>query len=250
MRLLGVCPASKNPPDISQLDFPMSARIAINLVEDDAETRRLLRRSLARQPDFAVLKVFANAESALAHLTALARFPDQLPAVLVVDWHLGEGCMDGIEFIRQIKVLFPSLVCLLITAYDLEHLPAEAARSGADGFIYKSDPLAALPNRIRAAHAGQHPLSERAAQKLFATLHHEAAAVRAALGKLTAREREVLLFVGGGATEKEAAAHFGLSAKTIHNHLSSAHGKLGVHNRAEALAVLRGGGGDEIASAE
>lgn len=219
----------------------MSARIGISLVEDHADTRNLLRRSLARQPDFAVLKVFANAESALAHFSAPARRPDQLPVVILVDWHLGDGRMDGIELIHLLKELFPWLRCLLITAYDLEHLPAEAIRSGADGFIYKSDPLAALPDRVRAVHAGRHPLSDQAAQKLFVTLREEAAAARAALTKLTAREREILLFVGEGPTEKQAAAHFGLSAKTIHNHLSSAHGKLGVHNRAEALAVLRGG---------
>lgn len=221
----------------------MSARIPIWLLEDHPDTRELLRRRLARQPDFAVLKVFADAEAALAHLTALAHWPDQLPAVLLVDWHLGEGRMDGLEFIRRIKALFPKLVCLLLTAYDLEHLPAEAFRSGADGFIFKSDPLRALPGRIRAALAGEIPLSARAAKYLATSLRAEGAAAHAALLKLTPRERETLLRVGEGATEKEAAAAFGRSLNTIRNQLASAYGKLGVHNLAEAMTVLRGGGG-------
>ncbi|KAF0181117.1 MAG: LuxR family transcriptional regulator [Limisphaerales bacterium] len=212
----------------------MSARITISLVEDHEDTREVLRRSLARQPDFAVLDEFADAESALSRVSA------RLPHIVLVDWHLGEGRMDGLEFIRCIKALHPGLCCLLITAYDLEHLPIEAVRSGADGFIYKSDSLASLPRRIRAAHAGEFPFSPRAAGKVVSIVREEAAAARVALKKLTAREREILLFMRGGPTEKQAAAHFGLSAKTIHNHLNSAHGKLGVHNRAEALALLRG----------
>ena len=226
----------------------MSARITISLVEDHADTREVLHRWLARQPDFAVLKVFTDAESALAHFSALAQFPDQLPAVILVNWHLGNGRMDGIELIRLLKELFPLLRCLLITGHDLEYLPAEAIRSGADGFLYKSDPLAALPERIRAAHAGKHPLSDRAAQQLFQSLRNEGSAASDALQNLTPREREVLLRVGAGRTEKEVAAELGRSASTIHHQLTSAYAKRHVHNRAEAMNVLRGAGGGELVS--
>lgn len=218
----------------------MSDPLRILIVEDHPDTRETLRRKLARQPEFVVVKEFADAESAFAWLATLPA--SQVPDVFIVDWHLGDGRIDGIEFIRQIKRCFPRLCCLLITAYDLEHLPAEAARSGADGFIFKSDSLKALPGRIRAALAGRFPVSAKAAQYLFTTLRAEGAAAAAALNKLTARECEILLFVSDGPGEKQAATHFGLSVKTIHNHLSSAYGKLGVHSRTEALALLRGGG--------
>ena len=65
----------------------------------------------------------------------------------------------------------------------------------------------------------------------------------AALPNLTPREREVLLRVGAGRTEKEVATELGRSASTIHHQLTSAYAKLHVHNRAEALNVLRGAGG-------
>lgn len=149
--------------------------------------------------------------------------------------------MDGIEFIHLVKLRFPRVCCLLITAYDLEHLPAEAARSGADGFIFKSDPLRALPDHIRAARAGKFPLSPKAAQYLFATLRAEGAALSAALQKLTPVERSTLLRVVEGRTEKEAATERNRSLHTIRNQLASAFQKLGVHNVAEAATVLRGG---------
>lgn len=216
----------------------MSARISVRHIEDCEPTRALVQRCLARQPDFLLQPAFADAESALIHLTESS---DALPTVLLVDWHLGEGRMDGNECIRQVKTLFPQICCLLLTSVELDPLPAEAIRSGADGFLYKSDPISALPDRIRAALAGQHPISERAAQKLIATLSAEATAANTALSKLTAREREILLYVGGGPIEKEAATHFGRSVHTINNQLQSAYRKLGVHNLPEAMTRIRGG---------
>ncbi len=215
-------------------------RLSVLVLEDHADERQLICRKLARQPDFAVVGEFADAESALAWLVGL---PDsQVPDVFVVDWHLGEGRMDGFEFIRRIKLLFPRACCVLITAYDLEHLPAEAARSGADGFIFKSDPLKLLPVRLRAALAGQFPLSEKAAQYLFASLRQESAAAGAALEKLTACERATLLGVIAGQPEKQVAAERKRSLHTIRNQLASAFQKLGVHSVPEAAQLLRGGG--------
>lgn len=218
----------------------MSAPIPIWLLEDDKDTRELLRRSLSRQPDFVVVKAFADAEALLAWLATLP--PAQRPKVILVDWHLGDGRMDGIELICQVKLRFPDICCVLITAYDLEHLPGEAARSGADGFIFKSDSIKLLPARIRAALAGKFPLSAKAAQYLFTTLRAEGAALSAALQKLTACERSTLLRVMEGGSEKMVAAERNRSVNTIRNQLASAYGKLGVHNLAEAMTVVRGGG--------
>lgn len=217
----------------------MSARYRVGLVEDDADTRETIRRMLARQPDFKVVAEFADAESALAYAKSN---PDAFD-VFLVDWHLGKNRMDGIELIRQLKKSFPSLGCLLITAFDLEHLPAKAARSGADGFIFKSDPLKALPERIRAAHAGQLPLSEKAAKYLFATVRAEGRAVGKALETLTPCERQTILRIADGRTQKQVATERSLSVHTVHNQLTSAYRKLGVHHHAEAMALLRNGAG-------
>lgn len=215
----------------------MGARYRVCLVENDTDTREITRRMLAHQTDFKVVAEFANAESALAY----AKSSTDAFNVFLVDWHLGTGRMDGIELIRQLKKCFPSLCCLLITAFDLEHLPATAARGGADGFIFKSDPLKALPERIRAAHAGQLPLSEKAAKYLFATVRAESRAVGKALEPLTPCERQTILRIAEGRTQKEVATERHLSVHTVHNQLTSAYRKLGVHHHAEAIALLRNG---------
>jgi len=207
------------------------------LVEDDPDTRETIRRTLSRQVDFTVVAEFADAESALAYVE---NHPDEFN-VFVVDWHLGKGRIDGIELIRRLRIRFPTLCFLLITAYDLEHLPAKAARSGADGFIFKSDPLKALPERIRAACAGQFPISEKAAKYLFATVRAEGGALTAMLEKLSPCERETILRIVDGHTQQQVADERGLSVHTIHNQLTSAYRKLGVHHHAEAMTLLRNG---------
>ncbi|NDE99287.1 MAG: response regulator, partial [Verrucomicrobia bacterium] len=76
--------------------------------------RELWRRKLARLAGFVVLDEFADAETVLAGLGTTWR----VPQFILVDWNLGEGRMNGIEFIRRSKARFPRLCCVLITAYD------------------------------------------------------------------------------------------------------------------------------------
>lgn len=215
----------------------MGDRYRVCLVEDDADTREIIRRTLFRQADFTVVAEFADAESALV---SVEKHPGAFN-VFVVDWHLGKGRMDGIELIRRLRNRFPTLCFLLITAYDLEHLPANAARSGADGFIFKSDPLKALPDRIRAACAGQFPVSEKAAKYLFATVRAEGSALTAVLEKISPCERQTFLRIVDGRTQQQVADERGLSVHTIHSQLTSAYRKLGVHHHAEAMTLLRNG---------
>ncbi len=217
----------------------MSARISVSIIEDDPDMRAVWRRKLARLPDFTVLDEFADAETALAQLGHGCL----VPHILIVDYHLGEGHMDGITFVPKIKLFFPALCCLVITAYDeLSGLPAAAARAGAAGVIYKSEPLAHLPARLHAAYAGQFPLSAKAAQYLFAELQpHAPAAAHADL--LTKREIQVLLLLDTGKTAKEIGIILALSEDTIASYRKSAFKKLAVHKLPEALHKLRAGGG-------
>lgn len=219
----------------------MSARLTLSLVEDQPDMREIWRRKLAQLSGFTVVDEFTDGETALVQLGTAHRVPE----LLLVDWHLGAGRMDGIEPIRRVKARFPRLCCLVITAYDeVPHLPDAAARAGAAGFLYKSEPLALLPDRLRAAYDGQFPLSAAATRHLFTLRQAEEAAaqsVEAALATLTTAERDTFLLLQDGLTEKEVGVRRSRSPHTIHNQLMSAYRKLGVHNHAEAVAFLRDG---------
>lgn len=219
----------------------MDRRLSVSLVEDQPEMRELWRRKLARLAGFVVLDEFADAATVLAGLGTTWR----VPQLILVDWNLGEGRMNGIEFIRRSKARFPRLCCVLITAYDeVPDLPDAAARAGAAGFLYKSEPLAQLPERLLAAYAGEFPLSPAATRHLFTLRQAEGAvqaSVEAALKNLTATERATFLLLRDGLTEKEIAVRRRRSPRTIHNQLMSAYAKIGVHNHAEAVAFLQRG---------
>lgn len=213
----------------------MSARISISLVEDREPTRALLRRCLGRQPDFVLWDDFADAGAALTHM------PRRRPNVAIVDWHLGDGLMDGIKFIPRIKELFPDICCLLYTAYQLEELPLEAFRSGADGFIYKSDKITRLPDRIRAALRGEFPLSARARQFLFSSLRTAGVAAIAPghSSFLYPHEIQVLRLLAAGKTTQEVAKAACLTEAAVTTFRKNAFHKLNVHQLPEALLKLR-----------
>lgn len=217
-------------PDHSKNSFPVSAILSISLVEDDGETLAFWRRSFARQPDFTVVGCYPSAPAALAGLA------QRRSTILLADWHMPGG--NGIELIAEVRRQSLADRCILATGYDLEHLPAEALRCGAAGFIYKFELPLQLPRRVREIFAGKGGPSPLVAQKIAATLQAEAAASEAFLRKLTERERNVLLACRTGRPEKQVADEQGISPNTLRNHLHNAYGKLGVHGLLEAVQLI------------
>lgn len=203
------------------------------MVEDREVTRLLWQRWLNRQPDLLVLDAFADGESALQAL------PQRAPDVLMVDWHLGEGRMDGIELIRQVKQCLPRVRCLICTAYDSDGLPACAVRAGACGFLYKSDPLMGLPAAIRAAAADQHPISAAATNRLVKEMQQPAAAVDEANGLLSPRQHEILRLLAKGLPAKQVADRLSLTENTVTSYRKVIFRRLGVTKLVEAMARVR-----------
>ena len=208
----------------------MSAILSISLVEDDGETLAFWRRSFVRQPDFTVVGCYPSAETALAGLAQCRS------TILVTDWHMPDA--NGIELIAEVRRRSLADCCILATGYDLEHLPAEALRCGAAGFIYKFELPLQLPRRVREIFAGKGGPSPLVAQKIAATLQAEAAASEAFLRKLTDRERNVLLACRTGRPEKQVADQLGIALGTLRNHLHNAFGKLGVGALLEAVQLV------------
>ena len=86
--------------------------------------------------------------------------------------------------------------------------------------------------------AAAKPLSESAKVLMLSYSEDELG-----LGSLTAREREVLNLLARGNTNREIAEQLFITNKTVKNHLSRIYEKIGVHSRAEAIALWLGVGG-------
>jgi len=118
----------------------------------------------------------------------------------------------------------------VLTTYDTDTYMLPAIEAGATGYLLKDAPRAELIRAVRAAAHGDAVLSPSIANRLMSR-------VRAPIqGLLSQREIEVLELVAAGTTNREAAARLFISEATVKTHLLNIYGKLGVSDRAAAVA--------------
>lgn len=112
----------------------------------------------------------------------------------------------------------------------------EALQAGAIGYLLKNVSIDDLAEAIRAAHAGQSTLAPEATQALVKTARSTSEELEPG-HDLTPREREVLVLLVEGLTNPEIAERLSVSRSTARAHVSNILAKLGVSNRAEAVAL-------------
>ena len=208
--------------------------IRVLLVDDDPLVRSGLRLMLEASADLLVVGDVGSGEESVP--AVLAHRPD----VVLMDYRM--GALDGIAAMAELRRLDRPPRVVLLTTFDLDDLPVQAVRAGADGFLLKTASPDQIAQAVRAAAAGHAPMSPAAARHVLAHVRGDAADHRRAeavqrVEVLSDREREVCVLMAGGATTASAAAALYLSESTVKTHLRSAEAKLGVGSRAE-LAIL------------
>nr|BFE31948.1 response regulator transcription factor [Actinomadura rugatobispora] len=198
------------------------ADITLLIVDDHPVVRDGLRGMFAGAPGFEVLAEAANGREAVA-LAA-----DLRPDVILMDLRMPGG--SGVEAITEITERgLPSKV-LVLTTYDTDSDTIPAIEAGATGYLLKDAPRDELFNAVRAAAEGRTVLSPAIASRLVNR-------VRAPqTGTLSAREIEVLRLVAKGTGNREIAAELFISQATVKTHLTHIYAKLGVKDRAAAVA--------------
>ena len=138
---------------------------------------------------------------------------------------------SGVEAILRLRELKHPARVLVLTTFDTDRDVLPAIEAGATGYLLKDAPREELIRAVRAAHAGQPVLSPSVAGTLMGRL-----GVREP-GRLSPRELDVLRLVASGATNQAVARELHVSEATIKTHLMHLYGKLGVRDRAAAVAV-------------
>ncbi|HEY4454773.1 MAG TPA: response regulator transcription factor, partial [Pseudonocardiaceae bacterium] len=119
---------------------------------------------------------------------------------------------------------------LVLTTYDTDDYVLPAIEAGATGYLLKDAPCAELLRAVQAAAAGQSVLSPAVATRLVTRVRTPGE------DPLSQRELEVLELVAAGTTNREAAAKLFISEATVKTHLLNIYSKLGVSDRAAAVA--------------
>ncbi|GHG67250.1 hypothetical protein GCM10017788_26010 [Amycolatopsis acidiphila] len=139
--------------------------------------------------------------------------------------------MGGVEAIARLRELGHPARVLILTTYDTDRDVLPAIDAGATGYLLKDAPRDELLRAVRAAHAGQSVLAPSVASTLIGLVGANAP------DALSPRELEVLRLVAEGATNQVAARRLLISETTIKTHLLHIYTKLGVRDRAAAVAV-------------
>ncbi|GAA4833600.1 response regulator transcription factor [Kitasatospora terrestris] len=214
----------ENPPAEAE------QRVTVFLLDDHEVVRRGVRDLLEAEPDIEVVGEAGTCAQALARVPALR------PQVAVLDIRLPDG--DGVGVCRELRDRMPGLVCLMLTSFDDDDALLDAIMAGAAGYVLKQVKGSDLVSAVRTVASGQSMLDPATTRKLMESLrHHDESDTQAALAQLTPREREILVLIGEGKTNREIGQELYLAEKTVKNHISRMLAKLGVERRLQA-AVL------------
>jgi DNA-binding NarL/FixJ family response regulator len=206
--------------------------IRVFLLDDHEVVRRGLTDLLDAEPDISVVGDADTAEH------ALTRGPALRPHVAVLDVRLPDG--DGITVCRELRDRMPGLACLMLTSFDDEDALLDAIMAGASGYVLKQINGSDLVSAVRTVATGQSMLDPTTTARLMRSLRADPAvppSLPPELAGLSPRERDILVLIGDGLTNREIGKRLYLSEKTVKNHISRLLSKLGVQRRVQA-AVL------------
>jgi DNA-binding NarL/FixJ family response regulator len=196
--------------------------IRLLIVDDHPVVRDGLRGLFADDPDFQVVGEAANGAEAVARVERLGA------DVVLMDLRMPE--MGGVEAITRLRRTAPGVRVLVLTTYDTDSDVLPAIEAGATGYLLKDAPREELIRAVRAAFAGEAVLSPAVASRLMGQVRKPPPEA------LSQRELEVLALIADGATNRQAAAKLFVSEATVKTHLLHIYEKLGVRDRAAAVA--------------
>ena len=156
--------------------------------------------------------------------------------------------MDGIEATRRIvggsgdgPADGPAPRVLVLTTFDLDEYAFEAIRAGASGFLLKDTTLEELMAAIRHVHDGDAVMAPSTTRRLIDRFAAHPApmadAEPAPLDRLTSREKEVFLLLARGLPNDRIARDLSIAEGTVRIHIGRILGKLGLHDRAQAVVL-------------
>jgi DNA-binding NarL/FixJ family response regulator len=209
--------------------------VRVLLADDQELIRRGFRMILEEQGEISVVGEAADGDEAV-RLTRELR-----PDVVLMDVRMPGT--DGIDATRRIVVESPEARVLVLTTYDLDEYAFSALRYGASGFLLKDARPAELAAAIRAVASGDAVVAPSVTRRLLDAFAGGLPDLRSGAGQpgapglelLTEREREVLMRVAEGLSNREIAAVLVVSEATVKSHLGRILSKLGLRDRVQAV---------------
>jgi DNA-binding NarL/FixJ family response regulator len=207
--------------------------LRIVLADDHPVVREGLKLLINAQADMSVVGEAADGEEAWRATKELQ------PDVLVID--LSMPALGGAEATQRVRRDCPEVRVLALTVHEERLYVTQLLRAGASGYILKRAASADLVRAVRTVAAGGTYIDPSVAGALVEE-YLDAGAGQPEDDSLSEREREVLLRIARGFSNKEIAATLGLSVKTVETYKGRMAEKLGLRSRVDIVryAARRG----------
>lgn len=193
--------------------------IRLLIADDQALVRGALAALLGLEADIEVVAQVGRGDE----VVEAARTSGATVALLDIEM----PGIDGIAAAAQLRAEVPGCRALIVTTFGRPGYLARAMQAGASGFVVKDTPAAELADAVRRVSQGLRVVDPALAAESLAQGD----------SPLTERETDVLAATRDGGSIADIARTVHLSEGTVKNHLSSAIGKTGGRNRADAVRV-------------
>ena len=197
-------------------------KVRILLADDHAVVRAGIRKTIEEIPDLIVVGEVGDGSQIFAALAG------EVVDCLLIDVTMPD--FEPIKAIRKIRVLYPALKILVVSAYDDDIYVQGLLGAGVNGYHLKDQPLNDLKLAVERVLAGERWISSSLIGKLVSPSRHTLA-----VPTLTNRQRDLLRLLQQGYDNQSIAQETGLSIKTVENHLTRLYRQLDVQSRLEAV---------------
>src|ERR1700722_10470437 len=200
-------------------------RLRLVLADDQTILRHGLRAILDAEPDLEVIGEGSTTQDGIALSRRL------LPDVVITDVAFSNGI--EVEAISRLRRECPGVRVLLLTGHSCQECVRAAMTAGVHGYILKHSPFEVLLRAIR-LQGSEYEHSEQPSRATAKQGRSTAQSATAQIAEMTVRERQVLVGVALGFSNKRIAGNLGRSVKTIEKHRFKMMHRLGLQNAAAA----------------
>lgn len=202
------------------------------IVDDHEMVRAGIRTYLLLDPRFEVIGEASSGRDAIAQLGA-GGLGGRMPQLVLMDLMMPE--MDGVETTRALLERYPDLRIIILTSFLEDEKVVEAIEAGAVSYVLKTVSADELVYAMQGALRSMPVMSGDVSQALTRGLRRRSA--QSEDEGLTEREREVLLLIAEGKSNKEIGDELHISIKTVKTHVSNLLMKCEVDDRTQ-LAIF------------
>ena len=212
------------PPDQTSAIANKSLRILV--ADDHPLVREGTALIIANVPGWEVCGLASNGREVIEQALGLR------PDVIVLDLHMPE--LDGLETVRAVKKQLPLTELVIFSAASSEEVVEQLFDSGAKSFVSKHEDGEVLIAAIRSAAEHKVFFTPQVSGMLVGRLTGDTPS-GAKRTPITPREREIIREIAQGHSNKEIAAHLGISSRTAETHRAAIMRKLSASSTAEIV---------------